>query len=203
MAVSLTGTSSLTMPTKSPLTAWNNTPDELNTRLSLGKGTLRWFFESQWPATHWGDCDLKVSENYPNPTCLSPQKMWHLQINSWLIGSLMVTTTLHTSSIPLWGMLGFSTRRTGTNPASPVITVIICTHSSMSEQPYPSCSGTHTKIQMAITPGCQSSDAEPQQPWPQLTLTVIVPVGINITINDLRFCMQHKWHYRYPTCLPP
>ena len=46
MAVSLTGAASLTMPTKSLLTAWNNTPDELNTRLSLGKGTLRQFFES-------------------------------------------------------------------------------------------------------------------------------------------------------------
>ena len=46
MAVSLTGTASLTLPTKSQLTAWNNTADELNTRLSLGKGTLRQFFES-------------------------------------------------------------------------------------------------------------------------------------------------------------
>ena len=46
MAVSLTGTASLTLPTKSQLTAQNNTPDELNTRLSLGKGTLRQFFES-------------------------------------------------------------------------------------------------------------------------------------------------------------
>ena len=47
IAVSLTGTASLTMPTKSQLTARNNTPDELNTRLSLGKGTLRQFFKSQ------------------------------------------------------------------------------------------------------------------------------------------------------------
>ena len=46
MAVSLTGTASLTLPTKSQPTAQNNTPDELNTRLSFGKGTLRWFFES-------------------------------------------------------------------------------------------------------------------------------------------------------------
>ena len=53
--------------------------DELNTRLSLGKGTLRQFFKSRWLATHWGHCDLKVSENYPDPTCLAPQKMWHLQ----------------------------------------------------------------------------------------------------------------------------
>ena len=42
MVVSLTGTASLTLPTKSQLTAWNNTLDELNTRLSLGKSTLRW-----------------------------------------------------------------------------------------------------------------------------------------------------------------
>ena len=47
IAVSLTGTASLNMPTKSQLTAQNNTPDELNTRLSLGKGTLGWFFELQ------------------------------------------------------------------------------------------------------------------------------------------------------------
>ena len=47
MAVSLTGTASLTLPTKSQLTAQNKTPDKLNTRLSVGKGTLRHFFESQ------------------------------------------------------------------------------------------------------------------------------------------------------------
>ena len=46
IAVSLIGTASLTMPTKSQLTAQNNTPDELNTRLPLRKGTLRQFFES-------------------------------------------------------------------------------------------------------------------------------------------------------------
>ena len=46
MAVPLTGTASPTLPTKSQPTAWNNTPDELNTRSSLGKGTLRWFFKS-------------------------------------------------------------------------------------------------------------------------------------------------------------
>ena len=132
MAVSLTGTASLTMPTKSQLTAQNNTPDELNTRLSLGKGTLRWFFKSQWLATHRGHCDLdNLSENYPNPTCLAPQKMWHSQINSQLIGSLMAITTLHTSSIPPWGMLLFSARRMGTNPASPVITN--CYHSYPSQ----------------------------------------------------------------------
>ena len=79
MAVLLTGTASLTMPTKSQLTARNNTSDELKTRLSLGKGTLRQVFESQWPDTHQGLHDFKVSENYPDPTCLTPQKMWHLQ----------------------------------------------------------------------------------------------------------------------------
>ena len=73
MAVPLTGTASLTLPTKSQLTAWNNTSDEtFITRLSQREG--------------------------------------------------------------------------------------------MSEQPYPSCSRTHTKNQTAITPGRQSLDAEPQQP---------------------------------------
>ena len=130
MAVSLTGTASITMPTKSQLTAWNNTPDELKTRLSLGKGTLRWFFESQWPVTHQDHCDLKVSENYPNPTCLAPQKCGICRLSSWLIGSLMATTTLHTSSIPPWGMLWFSARRIGTNPATPVITNCFCSYPS-------------------------------------------------------------------------
>ena len=44
MAVSLTGTASLTMLTKSQLTACNNTPDELNTRLSLGERHLEAVF---------------------------------------------------------------------------------------------------------------------------------------------------------------
>ena len=80
IAVSLTGTASLTMPTKSQLTAQNNTPDELNTRFSLGKGTLRQFFESQWLVTHRGHHDLDhLSENYLDPTCLAPQKLWCLQ----------------------------------------------------------------------------------------------------------------------------
>ena len=74
------------------------------------------------------------------------------------------------------------------------LTVIVHTHPSMSVQPYPSCSRTRTKNHTTITPGHQSLDAEPQQPWPQLTLTVIVPVGIKTTKkNDLRFlhAIQH------------
>ena len=44
MAVSLTGTASLTLPTKSQLSTWNNTSDEtFITQLSQGEGTLRWF----------------------------------------------------------------------------------------------------------------------------------------------------------------
>ena len=47
MAVSLTGTASLTLPTKSQLSARNNTSDEtFITQLSQGEGTLRQFFES-------------------------------------------------------------------------------------------------------------------------------------------------------------
>ena len=47
MAVSLTGTASLTLPTKSQPTAQNNTSDEtFITQLSQGEGTLRQFFES-------------------------------------------------------------------------------------------------------------------------------------------------------------
>ena len=44
MAVPLTGTASPTLPTKSQLTAQNNTSDEtFITGLSQGEGTLRWF----------------------------------------------------------------------------------------------------------------------------------------------------------------
>ena len=48
MAVSLTGTASLTLPTKSQPSARNNTSDEtFITGLSQGEGTLRQFFKSQ------------------------------------------------------------------------------------------------------------------------------------------------------------
>ena len=75
MAVPLTGTASPTLPTKSQPTAWNNTSDEtFITRLSQGEGTLRRFFESQWPDTHRGHRDLDhQSANYLAPTCLTPQ----------------------------------------------------------------------------------------------------------------------------------
>ena len=42
----------------------------------------------------------------------------------------MATTTLHIPSIPPWGMLQFSARRAGTNPASPVITNCYCSYPS-------------------------------------------------------------------------
>ena len=75
MAVPLTGTASPTLPTKSQPTAQNNTSDEtFYMRLSLGEGTLRQFFKSQWPDSHRGHCDLDhQSANYPDPTCLTPQ----------------------------------------------------------------------------------------------------------------------------------
>ena len=103
------------------------------TRLSQGGGTLRWFFESQWLDTHrrlsWpGPSECKLPQ--PNLSNSSKSCGAH-RLNSWLIGSLMATTTLHTSSIPPWGMLQFSARRTGTNPVSPVITN--CYHSYPSQ----------------------------------------------------------------------
>ena len=133
MAVPLTGTASPTLPTKSQPTAQNNTSDEtFITGLSQGEGTLRQFFKSQCPDTHRGHRDLDhQSANYPDPTCLNSSKSCGARrLNSWLIGSLMVTTTLHTSSIPPWGMLRFSARRMGTNPASPVITNCYCLYPS-------------------------------------------------------------------------
>ena len=74
ITVSQTGTAS--QKSHSNTITHANTLYELNTRLSLRKGTLRWFFKSLWLATHKGHCDLKVSENYPHPTYLAPQKMW-------------------------------------------------------------------------------------------------------------------------------
>ena len=117
-----TGTASLTMPTKLQLTAWNNMSDELNTRLSLGKDTLRWFFKSQWPATHQVHCYLNVSRNYPNPTCLAHQKMWHLQtkfMTHWVThGYDHSTHILH----PTLGHALVLHKKEGTNPTSPIIT---------------------------------------------------------------------------------
>ena len=79
----------------------------------------------------------------------------------------MVSITLHTSSIPPGAC--FHSPQEGQVPILLLLlslTVIIHTHPSMSEQPYPSCSGTQMKNQTAITPGHQSLDAKPQQPWP-------------------------------------
>ena len=126
---------------------------------------------------------------------LAPQKSVVLaDINSWLIGSLMVTTTLHTSSIPPWGMLWFSTRRMGTNPASPVITNCYCLYPSQHV-----CTTLSILLQNPLlkTTLQLSQDISPWMPSlsshdHRLTLTVIVPVGINTTINDFKFCMQYK-----------
>ena len=178
MAVPLTGTASLTLPTKSQPTARNNTSGEtFMTGLSQGEGTLRRFFESQWPDTHRGHRDLDhQSANYPAQLSNSSKSCGTRRLSSWLIGSLMATTTLHTSSIPPWGMFRFSARRTGTNPASPVITN--CYHSYPSQHVWTTLSillrNPYKKNQTTITPEHQSSDAESQQPWPQLTLTAFI-----------------------------
>ena len=151
MAVSLTGTASLTFPTKSQLTAPNNTPDELNTRLSLGKGTFRKFFKSQWLATHWGHCDLKLGENYPNLTCLATQKCGiHRLIHGSLGHSWQQPLYAHPPSHP--GAC-FGSPQEGWVPILLLLLslTVMHTHPSMSEQPYRSCSGTHTKNQTAIT----------------------------------------------------
>ena len=86
----------------------------------------------------------------------------------------MAMTTLHTPSIPTWGMLQFSTRRMGTNPALLSLAVFIHTPPSMSEQPYPSCSGNQSKNQTAITLECQSLDAMPQHTVTTVDLTVLI-----------------------------
>ena len=55
------------------------------------------------------------------------------------------------------------------------LTDYICTHPSMSVQPYPSCSGTQSKNETAITPEHQSSDVEPQH-----AMTTVDPYSIHI-----------------------
>ena len=151
---------------------------------------------SDWPLIEVIVTWTHQSENYPTPTCLAPQKMWHLQTKfmaHWVThGNNHSTHILHLTlehASVLHKKDGYQSCFSCYH-----LTVIICTHPSMSVQPYPSCSRTHTKNHTAITPGHQSSDAEPQQPWPQLTLTVIVPVGINITKKKKiqNFCAQYN-----------
>ena len=60
--------------TKSQLSAQNSILYGLNTKLPLGKGTLRQFLESLWPAIQ---VIVTLVWYNPNPTCLAPQKMWH------------------------------------------------------------------------------------------------------------------------------
>ena len=172
--------------TKSQLSAWNSTLYGLNTRLWQGKGTLRWFLESMWPATQVITTLLWYN---PNPTCLAPKKCGiHLvgRLNSQLIRSYMVMTTLHTSSMPPGGMLHFFTGRTGTNhcfscyhyhsivpiPASLFLSLSIMLLNN------------HILIKPAVTLGCQSSDVEPQH-----TMTKNDPYS-NSTSWDQH---NHKW----------
>ena len=130
MAVPLTGTASPTLPTKSQLTAWNNTSDEtFITGLVTGGGHLGAVFRVTVTG-HSSEVHHDLDHQSANLSN-SSKSCGARGLNSWLIGSLMVTTTLHTSSIPPWGMLWFSARRKGTNPASPVITN--CYHSYPSQ----------------------------------------------------------------------
>ena len=97
MAVLLTGTASLTLPTKSQRTARKQHPRWTEHKIITGEGTFRQFLKSQWLATPRGHCDLKVSGNYPIPTCLTPQKMWHLQtklMTHWVTSTHILYPTL-------------------------------------------------------------------------------------------------------------
>ena len=75
----------------------------------------------------------------------------------------MAMTTLHTSSIPPWGMLQFSARRMGTNSTSPVIPdqLSVPIPASLYNLIHPAPEH-NTLITPTVTPECQSSDAEPQ-----------------------------------------
>ena len=134
--------------------------DELNTRLSLGKGTLRQFFESQWLASHQGHCDLKVSRNYPDPTCLAPQKCGICILSSWLVGQWPLYT--HPPSHPGACFSSLQERWAPILLLLLSLAYFIHTHPSKSVQTYPSCSVTQSRNQATITPECQSSDAKPQ-----------------------------------------
>ena len=122
--------------------------------------------------------------------------MWHsCRLNSWLIGSLMVTTTLHTSSIPPWGMLWFSARRTGTNPASPVITKLLsfipipaCLNNLIHPAPEPVQKSNWNYPRISVL-RCRASAA-----MTTTDPTVIEPVGINTTIkNNKKSCVQYNY----------
>ena len=149
--------------TKSQLSAWNSTLYGMNTRFSWGKGTLRWFLESSWLATQ---VIMTLVWYNPDPTCLAPQKCGVHFIgrqNSQLIRSHMAMTTLHTSSIPPWGMLQFSARRMGTNSTSPVIPnqSFIPILASLYNFIHPDLEH-NTSIKPIVTPGHQSLDAKTQ-----------------------------------------
>ena len=104
----------------------------------------------------------------PDPTCLAPPNHGkiHLfdRLNSQLIGFCTAVTTLHTSSIPLGGMHHILCRKDRNHFYSPVQTnhscvpipaslflplfILLLSHSIFNKP--------------AVTPGHQSSDAEPQ-----------------------------------------
>ena len=147
-------------------------------------------FESQWPATHWDHHDLKVSENYPNPTCLAPQKMWcpfawqtKFTIH-WIIhGNDHPTHILH----PTQGHASVLCRKDRYQFCSPVIT-------NQSFVPIPASLSlpfsilllnNHILIRPAATLGHQSLDAKPQHAMTTNNPTVIIQVGSHDNKNAL------------------
>ena len=85
--------------------------------------------------------------------------MWHLQtkfMTHWVThGDGHSTHILH----PTLGHALVPCKKDGYQSS---LTDFIHTHPSKSVQPYPSCSGTQSKNQTAITPEHQSLDAKPQ-----------------------------------------
>ena len=154
---------------------------------SPGKGTLRQFVKSQWPATQ---VIMTLVWYNPNPTCLAP--LIHGEIllfdrpNTQPIRFHTVMTTLHTSSIPPWGMLQFSTRRMGTNPIL-LSSITNCLYPSQHVWTALSILLRNTsfkkseKIIPALTPKHQSSDAKPQH-----TMTVYKPYNNSLVGNKTR-----------------
>ena len=125
----------------------------------------------------------------PNQTCLTPQNCGgiHLvgRLNSQVMRSYMVMTTLHTPSIPPQGlhMLFF----TGKDSYQALLLLLSLTvHTCLSQQFYffhfSFLILSLTLIQTSNTPECQSLDAEPQN-----TMTINDPYS-NSTSWDQHNC---------------
>ena len=175
---------------------------------SLGKGTLRQFLESQWPATQ---IIVTLVWHNPDPTCLATPNNGKMHLfnrpNTQPIRFHTLMTTLHTSAIPPRGMHQVLCRKDRYQFYSPVVT-------NKSFVPIPASLFLPFSIlllsysifnKLAVTPGNQSLDAKPQH-----AMTMYKPYNNSLVGNKtrhnkrwLKWClyavrMKVKiWHYFY------